>query len=137
MPRKQTTPSQTPSKPSVNTSEIDLSQLTVRELMDLRDRVEKELASTQLFRLKENDVAVEYTITAHSCNGILHETAGVMSLPSLVHPGLVSTALGRIDSMVMQQIIDPLNADLLDFINSKNPEYSSVRSVQQQIGNSL
>lgn len=114
------------------TSNIDLTQLTVQELMDLRDRVNTELATVQTHRIKEHDVKIEYNIVAHSINGVFHETSGVMSLPSILHPRLSPTAPGRFESMFYQQIIEPLYTDLSDLIPDSPHDHNSVRSLPMQ-----
>lgn len=134
MPRKQTTTSQTKSKPSATTSEIDLSQLTLRELMDLRDRVEHELSKAALFRLGNADVGIEYTLKAHTATGTIHAAAGVLTLPSILHQRLIATAPGRTESLLTQQLIEPLMADLVDAFDSVNPESASLTGLTQQVG---
>lgn len=134
MPRNQKTPSLTPNKPSETTSEIDLSQLTIRELMDLRDRVERELASAQILRMGTNDIGVEYSITAHTNNGVIHSASGVLTLPSITHPRLIATAPGRAEALLSQQLLEPLMADLVDTLDSVNPESSSLLGLTQQVG---
>ena len=123
-----------PKKPSENTSEIDLSQLTLRELMDLRDRVESELSKAPILRLGQADVGIEYTIKAHTSNAVIHEAAGVLTLPAILHPRLIATAPGRAESLLSQQLIEPLMADLVDTFDNVNPEASSLLGLTQQIG---
>ena len=134
MSKTQTTASQMKSKPSATTSEIDLSQLTIRELMDLRDRVESELSKAQVLRIGSNDVAVEYCIKAHTTAATVHESAGVLMLPAVLHQRLIATAPGRAEALLNQQILEPIMADLVDVFDSVSPERSSLLGLTQHTG---
>lgn len=102
--------------------------------MDLRDRVESELSKAQVLRIGNNDVAIEYCIKAHTTTSVVHDSAGVLTLPSVLHQRLIATAPGRAEALLTQQILEPIMADLVEVFDNVSPDRSSLIGLTQQIG---
>lgn len=132
---KQTSQSQ--NKTNSTTSEIDLEQLTLQELMDLKDRVNAKLATVYLCRMSQNDVVIEYELKARTKTNVVHESSGTIHLPAILHPSLIPNATGKLEQAVNSNILEPLAADLLSVFDAVQPNASdgnSVLSINQQVG---
>lgn len=92
--------------------------------------MDAELSKSQLYKIKENDVKLRYKIDAFNKDGLFHEAEGVLALPSILHPRLVPTALGRFESMFNQQVVEPLFADLSELVDAVDPEHPSSVALQ-------
>lgn len=138
MPNQQQTNSQSQNKTNSITSEIDLSQLTLQELMDLKDRVNAKLASAYLCRMAQDDVVIEYEVKARTKDNVFYRAEGDVQLPSILHPGLVATALGRFESSFATQVMEPLSVHLDDYIvelgQNRRDESQRLLGTAQQIG---
>lgn len=114
MPNQKQTNSQSQKSQNSNISEIDLDQLTLQELMDLKDRVDSKLSASQFYRMSPHDMILEYSLKARTRNDIIHDAVGVIQLTSLLHPRLLPTATSKVELAIAQQVLDPLNAALYD-----------------------
>lgn len=130
--QKQTSQSQT--EINSTTSEIDLNQLTLQELMDLRDRVTAKLASAYLCRMSKYDITIEYEIKARTIDSVVHESGGLIQLPAILNPNLLPNATSKLELAVTNNIMEPLAADLYTVFNNVNAEAPNVLGVTQQPG---
>lgn len=130
--QKQTSQSQTETNSS--TSSIDLTQLTLQELMDLKDRVNAELASVQLRRMSDYDVVIDYTIDAHTKTDTIQKTEGTITLPYVLHESLLTSARDKLRDMMRMQVLEPLYTSLEVTIQNRYPQAKNLAAIEQQTG---
>lgn len=131
MVKKDNQISATTNSQNVSISEIDLSQASIRELMTLKARVDEELEKANTTRFGPYDVAVEYVLRARANGEIVHDSEGTIRLNSVLHPRLLPTAPMKLESMVIQQLLEPLSADLSVVFDGVAPEKPSLATIKQ------
>lgn len=89
--------------------------------MDLRDRVDAELARVSTRKLSDYDIALEYSIKLHTKNGVRHDVSDVIKMPSIMHPRAYATAPGRFEQLFLQEIFTPVNNVLYDLMDDRTP----------------
>lgn len=114
MPNQKQTNSQSQKSQNSSISEIDLDQLTLQELMGLKDRVDSRLSASQFYRMSQYDMILEYTLKARTRDAVVHDAVGMIQLTSLLHPRLLPTVTSKVELAIAQQVLDPLNAALYD-----------------------
>jgi hypothetical protein len=117
-----------------NTSRIDLSKLTLRELIALRDQVDVALADVFTLPLGEGDAALEYSLVLRTADGTVSRNAGNIQMNKLLHPRLIAESPARFEQQFSQQIYAPLSASLYDLLDKHNPTGNSTYALKQQIG---
>lgn len=118
---------------SSNISNIDLTSLSIQDLLSLKKDVDDLVASLHLLRLGDDDLAIEYTIKGVSKKGVFHEAEGVVPLPSVLHPRQIPNAPGMFNIMFKTQVFTPLKAKLMDELDKILPEKSSVQAIAQEV----
>lgn len=118
---------------SSNTSSIDLTSLSIQDLLSLKRDVDDLVASMQLTRLGDEDLAIEYTIKGISKKGVFHEAEGVVPLPAVLHPRQIPNAPGIFNIMFKNQVYIPLKAKLMDELDKILPDRSSVQAIAQEV----
>lgn len=99
------------------TSGIDLRSLTVKELLDLKGRIDEILAETDLARMKEHDLLLEYDIRLRDINGVRSSNNGTTRLNGILHPRALASAPGRLEEVFESQVFSPLNSDVYDIVD--------------------
>ena len=117
-----------------HTSRIDLSKLTLRELIALRDQVDVALADVFTLPLGEGDAALEYSLVLRTADGTVSRNAGNIQMNKLLHPRLIAESPARFEQQFSQQIYAPLSAALYDLLDKHNPTGNSTYALKQQIG---
>lgn len=100
------------------TSKIDLDLLTLQELMDLRDLVENKLVQATTCNMSPQDVLIEYNLRARANGEIVHRSYGTLPLPAFLNPRLISASEQKLQTAIYNTILEPLNADLLDVLET-------------------
>ena len=72
---------------NTNNSRIDLTKLRPRELKELRDRINGELAEIASMFLGEQDAVLEYSVTLRTAAGVVSNNQGTVQFSKLLHPG--------------------------------------------------
>lgn len=98
--------------------------------MTLKARVDEQLAAASNIRLGNNDVVIEYAIKARAHGDVVHEAEGTLRLNAVLHPRLLPTAPMKLESMFVQQIMEPLNADLSAIFDGVQPEKPSLTTIK-------
>lgn len=139
MPPKQkqktvTTISQTPKQNASNTSKIDLSSLTLRDLIALRDQVDAALADVYSLSLAQDDVLLEYNIKLKTKDGTVGSNNGNIQMNKLLHPRLLGDSPARFQQQFAQQVYAPVNAALFDLLDKHNPTENTIYALDQPEG---
>lgn len=96
------------------TSEIDLNQLTLPELMTLKDRVDEKLAEYLhlLHPIAPEDVYVEFSIKASTNKEVIAEAKGDFTLASVLNEAVSPMGPQVLDENVHNRIFTPINGAL-------------------------
>lgn len=105
-------------------SETDLRGLPVKELLALKERIDGILAETDLARMKEYDLLLEYDIRIRDVNGVRSSNNGTTRLNGILHPRALASAPGRLEEVFESQVFSPLNSDVYDIIDEAGGEGS-------------
>lgn len=107
-----------------NTSKIDLNQLTLPELMDLRDRVESKVEEylSILRPVGKDDVAVSFRFTARTRDGVLRDERGDFVLASVLCDSISMTGPQMLEENVHHRVFTPLSTSLEEAISSREVE---------------
>lgn len=117
-----------------HTSEIDLSKLTLRDLIALRAQVDVALADIYTLPLEAGDAALEYSLALRTADGTVSRNAGNIQMNKLLHPRLIAESPARFEQQFSQQIYAPLSAALYDLLDKHNPTGNSTYALKQQVG---
>lgn len=107
---------------NTNNSRIDLTKLRPRELKELRDRINGELAEIASMFLGEQDAVLEYSVTLRTAAGVVSNNQGTVQFSKLLHPRLITTAPGLVEESMRHHVLTPLNADLFDALEQSSPQ---------------
>lgn len=119
------------SRQDLNISEIDLSQVPVAELIELKDKIDL-LLSRNSQRIGDNDLVLEYTVKLRTKDGIISNNEGVHRLNAILHPRLLSDAPSRFETEFIQNVFTPVNADAYDLFDTSSGSNNPLSSIKSQ-----
>ena len=124
---KQTQETQAPTMKSLNISEIDLTQLTVTELAELKQRIAAILNNYAVLANK-HDVVLEYDVRLRTQQGVICENEGSVKLGSILHPRLIADAPRRFETAFLENVYTPVHAEAFELFD--NPVYTGGNSLE-------
>lgn len=119
---------QEPTKKSLSTSEIDLTQLTPRDLVTLRARIDEALVQC-LPTPGKYDIVLDYNLRLRTSEGIVTTHEGSAKLASVLHPRMLPDAPRRFEQEFMQNLYAPINAEAFDLFDNYNPTSNSLEPI--------
>lgn len=133
MQQPQTAQPQKPPKPTqdLNISEIDLSQVPVADLIELKKKLDV-LLSRDSRDIGANDLVLEYEVKLRTKDGVISNNAGTHRLNAILHQRLLSEAPSRFESAFMQNIFSPINADAYDLFDSSSTSSNPLSGIRSQ-----
>lgn len=137
-PTQTQTPSQQTKKQNEsNTSRIDLNNLTLRELIALRDQVDAALADIYSLTIRDDDAVLEYNVSLRTHNGLVSRNAGSIQMNKLFHPRLIAESPERFEQQFTQQVYAPMSAALYDLLDECNPTEHSIHHARNNFNEPL
>ena len=133
-PKAVVTTSQPPKQKESNTSRIDLSNLTLRDLIALRGQVDAALADIYSLSMTQDDVLLEYNIKLKTKDGTVSENIGNVQMNKLLHPRLLGDSPARFQQQFAQQVYAPVNAALFDLLDKHNTTDNDIYALDQPEG---
>ena len=115
------------------TSRIDLSRMTLRELIALRAQVDAALADIYTLPMEEGDAALEYSLVLRTADGTISKNAGNIQMNKLLHPRLIAESPARFEQQFSQQVYAPMSAALYDLLDKHN-HIGNTYALKQQTG---
>jgi hypothetical protein len=79
-------------------SEIDLTNQPVNVLLDLKEKLDKELRKVLSYRLKDSDLVIEYDIKLVGKEGVIAVNEGSSRLNSIMNKRIIVEAPRRFES---------------------------------------
>lgn len=135
MPMQQPQTAQPPKPPKptqdLNISEIDLSQVPVADLIELKKKLDV-LLSRDSRDIGVNDLVLEYEVKLRTKDGVISSNVGTHRLNAILHQRLLSEAPSRFESAFMQNIFSPINADAYDLFDSSSASTNPLSGIRSQ-----
>lgn len=116
---------------ALNISEIDLSQVPVAVLTDLRSQIDL-LLTKDAHNIGENDIVLEYNVRLRTKDGVISTNEGTHRMNAILHPRLLSDAPGRFETAFLQNVFSPVNADAYDLFDSSNSTNNPLSYIKSQ-----
>lgn len=116
---------------ALNISEIDLSQVPVATLADLKSQIDF-LLTKDAHNIGENDIVMEYSVRLRTKDGVISVNEGTHRLNAILHPRLLSEAPGRFETAFLQNVFSPVNADAYDLFDSSNNTNNPLAYIKSQ-----
>lgn len=134
--KKITAEAQTQSAPNnrqkLSISSIDLDQLSLQELVELKTAVDAALA-VDIYALKAEDVVLDYSLKLRTADGVAGENSGTVRLNALLSPRMLSAAPQRFEQAVLSQVLEPITTEALSLIENANPTDLKLSSARAQL----
>lgn len=122
---------ETPPRESI--LETDLSQLTLSELLALKQKVD-DLVLQSPVRLQDDDLRLEYSVSLLDKTGLKYRNEGAVTMGSIMHSRSLSKAPRRFENTFQDQVYVPVWNAAFDLIAEKNDTENDLNTVQR-IGN--
>lgn len=135
MTQKNQTPKTEQTQTSCSISEIDLTNLTVDALLDLKLKVEEQLRKANTINLKDTDLLIQYDVKLVSKEGVIAVNEGSSRMNSIMNRRLIVEAPRRFESEFQHQIFEPIYAEAIELFDNNSFNNSSLANIKQQIGN--
>lgn len=122
--------SQNKMQPSASILETDLSQLPIKDLLILKQKVDSIVLNTPV-ELNDDDLRLEYSVVLKDKEGLKYRNEGAVTMSSIMHKRALSKAPRRFENTFQDQIYIPVWNVAFDLISAKNETENKLETIQR------
>jgi hypothetical protein len=106
----------------------------VNVLLELKEKLDEQLRKVTSYRLKDNDLIIEYDVRLVGKEGVIAVNEGSSRLNSIMNKRLIVEAPRRFESEFQHQIFEPIYAEAMSIFDESSTSTNSLDNIKQQIG---
>lgn len=103
-------------------------------LLELKEKLDEQLRKVTSYRLKDNDLVIEYDVRLVGKEGVIAVNEGSSRLNSIMNKRLIVEAPRRFESEFQHQIFEPIYAEAMSIFDESSTSTNSLDNIKQQIG---